>query len=68
MNEIVGSAIDISAKGLGYILALYAGFFLYMGATDLLPEAHGEHASWARVWLTVGGFAAIFAITRIAGV
>ena len=25
---------------------LYAGFFLYMGATDLLPEAHGEHASW----------------------
>ena len=67
-GAIVGSAITISAFALGELLALYAGFFIYMGATDLLPEAHGEHASWARVALTVGGFAAIFGITRIAGV
>jgi hypothetical protein len=41
-----------------------------MGATDLLPEAHGhgEHPSWARVGLTIAGFAAIFVITRLAGV
>jgi ZIP family zinc transporter len=68
LGAIVGSAITISEFGLGQLLALYAGFFLYMGATDLLPEAHGEHASWARVALTVGGFVAIFVITRIAGV
>ena len=68
LGAIVGSAITISAFALGQLLALYAGFFLYMGATDLLPEAHGEHASWGRVALTVGGFVAIFAITRIAGV
>jgi ZIP family zinc transporter len=67
-GAIVGSAITISAFALGELLALYAGFFIYMGATDLLPEAHGEQASWARVALTVGGFAAIFGITRIAGV
>jgi zinc transporter ZupT len=67
-GAIVGSAITISAFALGELLALYAGFFIYMGATDLLPEAHGEHASWARVALTVGGFAAIFGITRVAGV
>ncbi len=30
-----------------------------MGAADLLPEAHGEHVSWSRVRLTVGGFATI---------
>ena len=52
----------------GELLAVYAGFFLYMGGTDLLPEAHGEHASWSRVALTVAGFAAIYGTTKIAGV
>ena len=65
---LVGSALTVSEQTLGELLAVYAGFFIYMGATDLLPEAHGEHASWPRVLLTVAGFAAIFAITRIAGV
>jgi ZIP family zinc transporter len=66
-GALVGSAITISEFDLGQLLALYAGFFLYMGATDLLPEAHGEHASWGRVLLTIAGFAAIFAISRLAG-
>jgi len=63
----VGSALEVSEHFLGGVLALYAGFFVYLGATDLLPEAH-QHASWLRVGLTVLGFAAIFAITRIAAV
>jgi ZIP family zinc transporter len=67
-GAIVGSAISVSAETLGAILAVYAGFFLYMGATDLLPEAHSEHASWRRVALTVAGFAAVYAGTAIAGV
>ena len=50
------------SEQLGTLLALYAGFFLYMGASDLLPEAH-EHPSWRRVGLTVTGFAVIFAIS-----
>jgi zinc transporter ZupT len=49
------------------MLCLYSGFFLYMGATDLLPEAHA-HASWREVRLTASGFALLFAITRVAGV
>jgi ZIP family zinc transporter len=65
----VGSAISVSEQTLGYFLAVYAGFFLYMGATDLLPAAHAhEHdgeGSWIRVALTVAGFAAIYAITLI---
>jgi ZIP family zinc transporter len=67
VGAIVGSLVIVSDHTLGYILCLYSGFFLYMGATDLLPEAH-SHASWARVGLTASGFALIFAITRIAGV
>jgi ZIP family zinc transporter len=63
LGAIVGTAVlDVSEEGLGKLLALYAGFFLYMGATDLLPEAHA-HPSWRRVGLTVVGFAAIFGIS-----
>lgn len=68
VGAIVGSAIVVSAETLGAILAVYAGFFLYMGATDLLPEAHSEHASWQRVALTVAGFGAVYAATAIAGI
>jgi len=56
-GAVVGSSVAIGERGLGYLLATYAGFFLFMGATDLLPEAH-EHASWRHVLLTVVGFVA----------
>ena len=67
-GAIVGSALTISDAALGHILGVYAGFFLYLGATDLLPEAHHEHASWARVGLTVLGFAFVFGLVQIAHV
>ncbi len=67
LGAIVGSVASVSDHTLGYLLCLYSGFFLYMGATDLLPEAHA-HASWQKVGLTASGFALIFAITRVAGV
>ncbi|HEX8959299.1 MAG TPA: ZIP family metal transporter [Solirubrobacterales bacterium] len=67
LGAVVGSLASVSDHTLGYIFCIYSGFFLYMGATDLLPEAHA-HASWARVALTASGFALIFAITRAAGV
>jgi len=65
VGAIIGSLVSISGHSLGYVLALYAGFFLSMGATDLLPEAH-SHPSWKRMALTVFGFAATFAIARAA--
>jgi ZIP family zinc transporter len=64
-GAIVGSAIAISERHLGYLLAVYAGFFLFMGATDLLPEAH-EHPSRRRVALTVVGFVATAGIAYAA--
>lgn len=65
-GAVVGSSLSVSDSGLGHVLAVYAGVFLYMGATDLLPEAHA-HPSVPRVALTVTGFAVIFAISSIAG-
>jgi ZIP family zinc transporter len=62
VGAVVGSALTVSEASLGQLLAVYAGFFLFMGATDLLPHAH-EHPSAKRVALTVAGFAAIFAVS-----
>jgi len=67
VGAIVGSQVAISDQALGYVLCVYCGIFLYIGASDLLPAAHSQ-ASWARVALTALGFAVIFAITRLAGV
>ena len=53
--------LTTSEHALGHLLAVYAGVFLFMGATDLLPEAH-EHPSWQRVGLTVLGFCATFGV------
>jgi ZIP family zinc transporter len=72
LGAVIGSLISVSDQTLGYLLAVYAGFFLYMGATDLLPEAHAhEHnhgrGSWNRVALTIAGFLAIYGVTLIGG-
>lgn len=64
-GAIVGSAISVSEHGLGSVLALYGGMFLYMGATDLLPTAHA-HPSGRRVALTVLGFALMYAVALVA--
>ncbi len=51
------------------VLVLYLGFFmgflLYIGASELLPEAHSKHSSWGMVALTILGAAFIFAATRL---
>lgn len=67
LGAIVGTQASISDQDLGYVLCVYCGIFLYIGAADLLPEAHAQ-ASWARVALTAAGFALIFAVTRVAGI
>jgi ZIP family zinc transporter len=65
VGAVVGASINVSEHALGQLLAVYAGFFLYMGATDLLPEAH-SHPSRIRVALTVAGMVATYAVARAA--
>ncbi len=65
VGAIIGASLSVSEESLGRLLALYAGFFLFMGATDLLPHAH-EHPSARRVALTVAGFAGILGLSLLA--
>lgn len=54
-----------------YLLFLYlggfAGFLLYIGAGDILPEAHSRESSYRMIGLTVLGTAFAFAITQMGG-
>ena len=61
LGAIVGTLVTVSEHTLGQLLSVYAGVFLFMGASDLLPEAHA-HPSWRRVGLTVFGFCGTFGI------
>jgi zinc transporter ZupT len=46
---------------LGY-LGAFAGFLLYVGASDILPEAHADHPSLATYGLTVAGTGLMYAV------
>ena len=37
LGAVAGTLIDVSETSLGHLRAVYAGFFLFMVATDLLP-------------------------------
>ncbi|MGE5139124.1 MAG: ZIP family metal transporter [Rudaea sp.] len=52
---------------LALILAAFAGFFLYVGAGDLMPEAHHRHHSLVPMVLTVAGVAFMYLVTITLG-
>jgi ZIP family zinc transporter len=45
-------------------LGFFAGFLLYIGASDILPEAHSKNSSIKTIFLTLLGVILIFIITR----
>ncbi|HEX6121806.1 MAG TPA: ZIP family metal transporter [Ktedonobacterales bacterium] len=55
---------QIPEHGLPLYLGFFAGFLLYIGASDILPEAHSEKSTGATIWLTVLGAAFAFLVTR----
>ncbi len=68
LGVILGLVVTIPDDVLGLMLALFAGFFLYVGAAELLPEAHRSNRSRWVVAATLGGVAAIYAISKFAGI
>lgn len=56
--------ISLSPQGLVLYLGFFAGFLLYIGASDILPEAHSKHPSRLTMALTVFGAAFMFVVTQ----
>ncbi len=53
---------------LGLLLALFAGFFLYIGASDLIPESHHAHPVRYTTIMTVLGIATMYVIIQLASI
>lgn len=54
----------IPEQWLAYYLSFYAGFLLYIGASDILPQAHDEKSDRLTIGLTILGTTVMFVITR----
>jgi ZIP family zinc transporter len=59
LGVLLGTVISVPDEVLGIMLAVFAGFFLYVGAAELLPEAHRSNRSR---WVVVGTLAGVVAI------
>lgn len=57
---------SVSDAGLVLYLGFFAGFLLYIGASEILPEAHSKHSSYRTIGTTILGVAFIFVISRFA--
>ena len=59
---------SVSASTLGLLLALFAGFFLYIGASDLIPESHHNHPKLITTLMTVLGVLTLYVVVQLAGI
>lgn len=57
---------SLEESTLGWLLAIFSGFFLYIGASDLLPESHHAHPVMWTTFMTVLGMGVLFVATRLA--
>lgn len=54
-------------QSLSIVLALFCGFFLYIGASDLLPESHHAHPKMLTTIMTFIGVAVMYGAIKFAG-
>lgn len=68
---LIGAALTLFVRvpeqGLLIYLGVFAGFLLYIGASDVLPEAHADHSSIKTVALTVLGAVTMFVVLTVIG-
>jgi ZIP family zinc transporter len=65
---IISTFLTFSESMLGIILALFCGFFLYLGASDLIPESHHQHPTLWTTFMTILGIVTLYIAIKIAGV
>ncbi len=69
-TPVLGAAstffFHLPVAGLVLYLGFFAGFLLYIGASDILPEAHSDHSDWTTIGLTTAGIVFMFIVTRFA--
>lgn len=68
---IAGAGVSLLVRlpehGIALVLALFSGFFLYIGASDLSPESHHAHPKFFTTVATLCGAATLLFATQAAG-
>ncbi len=59
---------SLSEAHLGLVLALFCGLFLYIGASDLLPESHHRHPKRLTAGLNIAGASLIWLTIHLAAI
>jgi len=71
LTPVLGAAVSLfvrlSGEALSVVLALFAGFFFYIGASDLLPDSYHAHPKFLTTVMTLMGAGLLYAVIRIAG-
>jgi ZIP family zinc transporter len=64
-----GASLFVTLPGhaLALVLALFSGFFLYIGASDLLPESFHAHPKALTTVMTLVGAGLLYLVVRVAG-
>jgi len=65
LGAVVAFFIQVQQYYIVLLLPFFAGGFLYLGASDLLPEAHGKNPETFTIISCIGGFVVIFALTYL---
>lgn len=72
LAPVVGAAatlfFSLPERDLSVILALFAGFFLYIGASDLIPESQHAHPKFMTTAMTLLGAGVLYAAIRLAAI
>jgi ZIP family zinc transporter len=58
----------LPASSLAVVLSLFSGFFLYIGASDLIPESHHAHPKLVTTLMTLFGAFVLYVAIQFAAV
>jgi zinc transporter ZupT len=63
----ISRLIAVPPPELSLLLAVFAGFFLYIGASELLPRSEDAHRRAITVLVTLCGLGLIYGVVKLAG-
>jgi zinc transporter ZupT len=64
-----GMSLVVTLPGavLSVVLALLAGFFFYIGGSDLVPDSYHAHPKFLTTLMTLAGAGALYLVVRLVG-
>ena len=68
IGVVAASLVAVPEHVLGIILSLFCGFFLYIGASDLLPESHHNHPTFWTTLSIVCGMTVFYIVIKLVGI